>query len=437
MSTGPIRPSTLDGIKRYAKTLKADQGLQHAEALDAAAVAGGFNNYTHARRQLGDGAKPPPGFLAYITVSWRVRETKEKGQETLAVSLATPLDQLVKPPYLKSARHFGAFRFGAPDHLTHDLLASSQSDARRRVCAAARTLAFMEATGLRPSAGRSRAYPRGSISNAVPGKDHYSEWFDPAAKAYVFVDEPYSRAAEHVSQERLAWARKHGWEMVRTRWAGMYNPDGGCELYLAADKAKGYSLAPILAILDALPPPMIEANWNGESTPAFPPFISPASLTRAAAPKADPKPRTKRSANATTGYRTLLSRSERRRPSKRMPIEAHAEVGRLLKSVIAKSYARQGVYNRLNAVRSDLDDWVQCEYNREELPSEVFFDLYYHEDQDAVGTRLSGPALKDRHIANLERAKQVLAQHYPDCEPRRALFKSTDAAIKSLQAWAA
>ena len=52
MSNGPIRPSTLDGIKRYAKTLKANQGLKHARALDAAAVAGGFQNYNHARRHL-------------------------------------------------------------------------------------------------------------------------------------------------------------------------------------------------------------------------------------------------------------------------------------------------------------------------------------------------------------------------------------------------
>lgn len=52
MSKKPIRPSTLVGIKRYAKTLKASLGLKHAAALDAAAVAGGFQNFMHARRQL-------------------------------------------------------------------------------------------------------------------------------------------------------------------------------------------------------------------------------------------------------------------------------------------------------------------------------------------------------------------------------------------------
>lgn len=42
MSKKPVRPSTLDGIKRYAKTLKTRLGMKHAAALDAAAVAGGF-----------------------------------------------------------------------------------------------------------------------------------------------------------------------------------------------------------------------------------------------------------------------------------------------------------------------------------------------------------------------------------------------------------
>ncbi len=84
----PIRPSTLDGIKRYAKTLRANHGLTHAKALDAAAVAAGYQNYAHARRQLGAAPVSSPEQLAFISVMWRERETKANGQEILTVRLS-------------------------------------------------------------------------------------------------------------------------------------------------------------------------------------------------------------------------------------------------------------------------------------------------------------------------------------------------------------
>ncbi|MBX9453208.1 MAG: hypothetical protein KL801_15475 [Mesorhizobium sp.] len=52
MPTRSGLPSTIDGIKRFAKRLKVETGLQHARALDAAAQAAGFSNFTHARRTL-------------------------------------------------------------------------------------------------------------------------------------------------------------------------------------------------------------------------------------------------------------------------------------------------------------------------------------------------------------------------------------------------
>lgn len=433
MSNGPVRPSTLDGIKRYAKTIKTTQGLIHARALDAAAVAGGYQNFAHAQNVLGTAAPAQPMHLAYISVMWRERETKANGQEILTVRLDTPLNTLAKPAHLKAARHFGAFKMPATDHLAHDLVATSQSDARRRACAAARTLVFMQATGLRPSSGRSRAYPRGDYGNALPGHDHASVWFDPATKAYVYVDEPYEGAVDHRVDERQAWSDKHGWAIARPQWKGMYNPDGGCELYLAADKTKGVDLAAAVAALNALPPPFVEADWDGRSEPMFPPFFSPAAEAAASTPRPPPTPRAKRSPNATVGYRMVLMNSERRRPSTRMPLEGHREVGRLLKSVIRDLPGHGRVYKPLNSVRSDLDDWVQCEYNRAELDDVLFFNLYYYE-HDLAPCPLDGAARAAGQAASLESAKTVLSRHYPDCAPLRALLRKMDKAIAALHA---
>ena len=51
MSNGP-RPSSLDGIKRLARTLKAERGITHTDVLEVAARQAGYQSYTHARHQL-------------------------------------------------------------------------------------------------------------------------------------------------------------------------------------------------------------------------------------------------------------------------------------------------------------------------------------------------------------------------------------------------
>ncbi|WP_258597367.1 DUF5623 domain-containing protein [Mesorhizobium sp. AR07] len=58
-----------------------------------------------------------------------------------------------------------------------------------------------------------------------------------------------------------------------------------------------------------------------------------------------------------------------------MHVDAHARIGTLLKGVLTDMRARAGAYKRVDAVRSELDDWVQCEHDRAAMPDEVFFDL--------------------------------------------------------------
>jgi hypothetical protein len=68
----------------------------------------------------------------------------------------------------------------------------------------------------------------------------------------------------------------------------MYNPDGGSRLYLIADSAKGIPLAPVVAALDRLPAPIVEAAWDGESAPSTSIFFSPGALARNEAAAAKP-----------------------------------------------------------------------------------------------------------------------------------------------------
>ena len=119
-----------------------------------------------------------------------------------------------------------------------------------------------------------------------------------------------------------------------------------------------------------------------------------------------------------------------------MPVETHAKVGELLKSVLVASYHRKCVYNRVDGIRSELDEWTMREYNRAELPSEVFFDLYYHESRNTYERSLSENE-RLKHTHSLEEVKRILAAHYPDSKPLRTVLNRVDGAIKSMQNWGA
>ncbi len=437
MSSEAIRPSTMDGIKRLAKSLKTERGIQHLRALDDAAQAAGFQNFRHASNVLRAAPKPKrpsSEHRIFLTAYWKNREDGTSGRETLTIGLSAQWGDLITPLQLQNHRALVHFRSEGPDHLARESLLRTQSEARRAVCAAARALHFMDATKLRPSKSHSRAFPGGRSSNAVPGRDHYSIWYDRETKRYLFADEPYEKAVDNKVQEREAWAKQHGFAIVKPKWAGMYAPDVGSRLYLIADEAKGIPLEPVATALNKLPAPIVEDTWDGESASMTPFFVSPDAVAKAAAEKDKPKaPRKSNSQRNSVGYvQTFVG--PQRRPKGRMPIEAHAKVGQLLKSVLVATYHRKGVYNRVNAIRSELDEWTQREYSHAELPSEQFFELYYHESGSTFSRTLT-EAERERHVVSLVQAKNLLGEHYPDSPPLRTLLKKVDAAVKSLESW--
>lgn len=438
MSSETIRPSTLDGIKRLAKSLKTERGIQHIRALDDAARVAGFQNFRHAsnvRRTAPRLEHPRSGQCIFLSAYWKDREGGTCGRETLTIRLSAPWGNLITPLQFQNHRALVNFRAEGPDHLARELLLRTQSEARRAICAAARAFQFMDATKLRPTKSHSRAFPGGRSSNAIPGHDHYSIWYDRETKRYLFVDEPYEKAIDSRAQERTAWARQHGYAIVKPEWTGMYAPDVGSRLYLIADETKGIPLQPVAAALNKLSVPTVEDAWNGESAPMTPFLVSLGTIAKAAAEKEkSTAPRKPSGQRNSVGYvQTFVG--PQHRPKGRMPLEAHTEAGRLLKSVLVDTYHRKGVYNRVNAIRSELDEWTQREYNRAELPNEQFFDLYYRES-DSTFARSLTEAERERHAESLARVKRLLGEHYPDCPPLRSLLKKMDVAVKSLQSWA-
>lgn len=273
LQTSTSTPTTLDGIKRLAKRIRAQQGLQHARALDQAAVQSGFNNWIDATRRLpvrppSAGPRKPnvrPGYAVRITIGWRDREARQAGVESLSVRLSRPLLEVVSPAQMRIADRLGHLRVIGDNHLAARDLDHSQQSARWAICQALRTLQFIDVTGLRPSTSRYRAYPNGAYRAEAPGVDHPTTWYDPKAKAYLIADEPYPMSDSRL-QERAAWADEHGFIIAKAdRW-GMYRPDGGVEFYLITDGRKGYDPSPLIAAVNALGAPISEAPWSGTST---------------------------------------------------------------------------------------------------------------------------------------------------------------------------
>lgn len=120
-----------------------------------------------------------------------------------------------------------------------------------------------------------------------------------------------------------------------------------------------------------------------------------------------------------------------------MSIADHDEVSKLLLRVLWRGWHRLGVYTRLDAIRSELDEWVQREYTVRELPQEKFHQLYYPSGDAQRGSRSMSPIEAQSHVARLLTVRGKLTESYPDCGPRRSLLRKLDGAAASLRRWGA
>jgi hypothetical protein len=409
MSTHDIRPSSLDGIKRLAKILKRKQQLSHARALDEAAKAAGFQNLRHAQNSLPSPTGRAEKYPLYITAYWQTKEG-QRGRETLLVHMREPWCELLKARQLARCRELRHFRIDAADHLETASDINGQETARKIVCAAARALTFMEATGLRPATGRIQEFNR--RTRGLPGRDHGSIWFYPEAGQFVLSDEPYHDDPEFVSR-RVRWARDNALTITTPTWPGLYLP-GFSALTLLAFEEFEAQLGVITENLNRLPFPIVAEPWRGESREYEPVFVSPAREASGRIKRARPRPPYRGEIrNRAAAYGNVITGTQWR-PAARMPVSAHREAGLLLNSLLNAPGLRARTYQQVDRVRSDLDEWVQREYTAAELSPEEFSELYYRESQSSP---LSADAIVEGVIV-------LVKTHYPDCAPRRSMLRT-------------
>lgn len=135
-------------------------------------------------------------------------------------------------------------------------------------------------------------------------------------------------------------------------------------------------------------------------------------------------------------YYAFGAKQSEKRPNAKMPIEAHLQMGELLKEVGNATDAYKRAKNALGYVRTTLDDWAQREYSRKELSDDVFFDMYYG-NSDAPVEYSPSSERKQQLVSLCQTAKTILTKYYPDCSPLRTLNKKLDLTIKWISRWPA
>lgn len=421
-----VRPTTLEGVKSLAAQIRKEKGIKHSSALDLAAKAANCTNFRNAQRMLLKRGAAFAGPYVLLTMYWYEKEQRHRvGRETLKIELSEPILDICGKSALKKVRGFGNLRMVADDHFVCDTLAPTQSYARERLCTAERSLRFMEHTGLRPFREHRRAHRNHLVKDKLPDSDHASDWVDPVSKQFVLVDEPYGGTPNEA--ERTAWATRTGRRVVKTSWPGMYNPYQ-CDLYVAIDGGSSFDLDALVAKIDAMPAPLLEKDWSGESSPSWNTFVSPMAKTAQDARRARCRGTIYPAASATTVPYSYGLGSSARRPAGKMGIEGHIEAGRIIKAVLLSDQRTYAVDNHMNSLRSTLEDWMALEIKRGQLEGPEFFDVYYHEAEGDTSYRETAKS-RTGIVAMLGDLKQKLQAAYPDCAPLRKQLHRIDMSV--------
>lgn len=420
MVTLSTPPSTIDGIKRLAKAIKRESGIAHHAALEEAARRAGFQNFLHATRAIIKG--PHQSHTAYVTVYWNDprSEAPSSGRYTVEVQLTRPLSKLLADGPKVGGTYLRDFRLEAPDHIERRTDASSSVSAMQYLDQASFVLLLLSSTGL------VRVFRKENIEvmngfERIPFADHMTGWEDPQSGDWLLLDEPYISPKPGFREE---WLQENGLHQVVPQWPGVYNPGN----------AVPYLISPSKTLLSRIQT-QVESIPDGSFPMGIPQameygsrFISPARV-------ASGKPRRSRAQptsgvrNGALAYGGAPGVRSKWRPAQSMSLELHTAIGPILHKLCNSSSRTAGVtarvYDRLNQVRSRLEDWAFMEHPNG-ITADVDAKLYY-------GPPVDGYATPQDTLNAIETARDLLLKGYEECKPRALLLTKIESAAADLQ----
>ncbi len=427
MLSKDVKPSSLVSIKRLAKQMKKAEGIPHHKALDKASRIASFENYKHARSRLENGRGTWMPNQLFFTVYWEDRKQRTNGRETLQTTLSKPFLEVCSKSELRRTPRAEWFRCVAEDHLVVDSVRVSQDEARRLICKAVRTIQFMDGTGLKPPKV-SDGFPLGA-GERIPRSDHVTDWIDPSSGQLILIDEPYLDPV--VDDDRSAWAKHRNWHLEVSSWPGMYFPHQA-PLFAATDASTGYDFAALMAKINALPLPVTDENWIGDSVDNHEVFVSPKATTPQDVRRARAKGTIYRYASKNTVPMHWRSERDDRKPNAIMPFETHKRLGLAINAVMDSDDIGSMTWSRLSSLRSELESWLFVEHNEDQYEDVNFIHVYYGGMQ-SEDPYLSQAQTFDGKVQLLKSVRKQLKRSYPDCAPLRRILKKVDVAISRLK----
>lgn len=264
MDYSRIQPQSVDGLKRLAKRIKKDAGIPHATALDVAAQQAGFQNFVHFRNQVENGNNVDE-VEVLLTSRWRnPRSRGDFGTLEARILLSRPIPNIVTGYGIEICPRLGSYKLRDGLTLADQRLNPDKTIALRYLGQAARTLQFIDATGLKPARARRSEnilYPSSHRREELPKADHASFWREPRTDRILCMNEPYWSPDQPITEQQ-AWANRNGFGIQRLDWGSLYWLNGGTICDLIAHRETGADIDSVVNELRKAPCPFDEDRDN-------------------------------------------------------------------------------------------------------------------------------------------------------------------------------
>jgi hypothetical protein len=433
----PATASSIRWIKRRAKSIKKSDGIPLHQALDAAARESGFNNLRHA--QSTSPVTLQPQHCVYLSVYWRdYYDDSKSGRLTLCIPMRRPLlSFLTKYEATNSIAYLFGFKLEYQDHLELRSDCCSLDSAHEHALQAAKSLCFVERTGLlcaRTTYGSESPF---NILRGLEGTDHGTYWQSPSnANDWLYLDEPYDL---HFDRPDWARIRRIGYTSDHGVGNGIYLGGGARACVFAPSQERAIELMDSLKAVTEEQKSWVITHGDYETD-----FVSPARFAsgqnrrRRSQPVAEGTIRGGSIAyGGSPGGRSLW------RPAEPMPLSMHNEIGPLIAALndCTRFNSRYGY--AITDLEVTLFSWLSAEHCDRTWfvinnPADRKYWLFEHaykglsEDGDLAAPAMAANDLvktKTGKLQALLQIKKVLVAGYRDCSALRRLLKRLDFAF--------
>lgn len=409
-------PSSLAGIKRLAKKIKAEEGIPHQVSQNIAAQRAGYENYRHAYSSIKNA--PSKVKVAYITVYWK--SENDSGRLTLGVPLEVTIAELLSAHQVRysTPRLFG-FKLEFKDHIEriHDV--STFMAANEAALEAASALLFVQMTGLLSPPGTQQKKLT-SLIKQLPGSDHPSFWSAPGdPEKWVILDEPYAEF------DRKDWAQEHGVGSSPAWNQGIYRGGHQPTTVFAATDEYATEIATVLTRISYKKAEATVASGDYDSA-----FVSPARKSSGVVRRPRPMPLPENVVlDNSISYGFEPGEYSSWRPAEAMAIEKHLQIGPILEAL--RYEVPHNAQRPLWSASLTLCNWFFREHG-DAITDEI--DHAYNGIGDSSPAWIMSQKLisADLKCEALAEVISIISSSYPICPPLSAVVKKLRLVSKHL-----